>query len=129
VDELLQALGAPRRREILALVRRGERSAGEIHRALGGVTFGAVSQHLGVLERSGLVRGRRDGRRRLYEARPEGLAPLREWLEGQWGDALDSLKRLAEEEERAGSGRTGGRPGPVGGERRRRRRHDRGRPR
>jgi len=40
MDELLQALGAPRRREILALVRGRERSAGEIHRALGDVTFG-----------------------------------------------------------------------------------------
>jgi DNA-binding transcriptional ArsR family regulator len=114
MDDLLQALGAPRRREILDLVRRRERSAGEIHRALGGVTFGAVSQHLGVLERSGLVSGRRDGRRRFYRARIEGLAPLRCWLEDLWDDALASLKSLAEEEEKAG-------------ERRRRRGHERGR--
>lgn len=127
MDELLQALGAPRRRAILALVRRRERSAGEIHRALGDVTFGAVSQHLGVLERSGLVRARRDGRRRLYQARPEGLAPLRNWLEGLWDDALASLKRLAEEEEKTGPSRTGGRPGSAGREQRRRRGPDRGR--
>ena len=49
------ALQAPNRREILRIVSRGERSAGEIHRALGGLTFGAVSQHLGVLGRAGLV--------------------------------------------------------------------------
>ncbi len=125
MDELLQALRAPRRREILGLVRRRERSAGEIHRALGGVTFGAVSQHLGVLERSGLVRARRDGRRRLYQVRPEGLAPLRSWLAGVWDDALASLKQLAEEEEKKGLDRTGGRLRSAGPERRRRR--DRGR--
>ena len=125
MDELLQALRAPRRREILGLVRRRERSAGEIHRALGGVTFGAVSQHLAVLERSGLVRARRDGRRRLYQVRPEGLLPLRSWLAGMWDDALASLKHLAEEEEERGPGRTGERPGSAGRERRRRR--DRGR--
>src|SRR5512141_1951498 len=105
MDDLFRALGASRRREILALVRRRERSAGEIHRSLGDVTFGAVAQHLGVLERSGLVRARREGRRRFYQARPEGLEPLRRWLESRWDDALASLKQLAEAEEaRAGTG-------------------------
>lgn len=99
MEDILQALGAPRRREILRLVRRGEMRAGEIHRALGGVTFGAVSQHLGVLERARLLTARRDGRHRLYTARPEGLEPLKEWLDSMWGGALVSLKRLAEEEE------------------------------
>jgi DNA-binding transcriptional ArsR family regulator len=106
MDSLLLALGAPRRREILGLVRRRERSAGEIHRALGGVTFGAVSQHLGVLERAGLVVARREGRGRFYRARPEGLDPLRRWLESMWDDALASLRQLAEAEQgRAGRAR------------------------
>ena len=96
MDALLLALSSPRRREILTLVRRRERSAGEIHRSLGTITFGAVSQHLGVLERAGLVTARRDGRSRLYQARPEGVEPLRRWLESMWDDALASLKRLAE---------------------------------
>ncbi|HXK09537.1 MAG TPA: metalloregulator ArsR/SmtB family transcription factor [Vicinamibacteria bacterium] len=109
MDGLLLALGAPRRREILSLVRRRERSAGEIHRAIGAVTFGAVSQHLGVLERAGLVTVRRDGRSRLYRARLRGLAPLRRWLESMWDGALASLAELAEAEEgRAGDG--GGKP-------------------
>jgi len=108
MDGLLAALGAPRRRAILHLVRRRERSAGEIHRALGAVTFGAVSQHLGVLERAGLVTARRDGRSRLYRARPEGLEPLREWLDSMWDDALASLRQLAESDEtRAAAGRRG----------------------
>lgn len=104
MDTVILALGAARRRDILRLVRCRERSAGDIHRALGDVTFGAVSQHLGVLERAGLVRARRDGRRRLYLARPEGLEPLRRWLETMWDDALASLKRLAETDEGQAAG-------------------------
>jgi DNA-binding transcriptional ArsR family regulator len=100
MEAVLRALGSPRRREILRFVRRGERSAGEVHRALGGLTFGAVSQHLAVLEQAGLVSVRRDGRSRLYVARPAGLAPLRQWLESMWDDALAQLARQAEAEER-----------------------------
>ena len=100
VDLVLQALAAPRRVEILRLLRRCERSAGEIHRALGDVTFGAVSQHLGVLEQAGLVSARREGRSRYYAARNEGLQPLRAWLNEMWVDALGRLKQQAEAEER-----------------------------
>jgi DNA-binding transcriptional ArsR family regulator len=100
VDLVLHALRVPRRREILRLLRRRERSAGEIHRALGAVTFGAVSQHLGVLEQAGLVSARREGRSRIYRARSEGLRPLRAWLEAMWDDALASLQQHAEAEDR-----------------------------
>ena len=92
------AVQAPRRREILRIVGRGERSAGEIHRALGDMTFGAVSQHLGVLEQAGLVCARREGRSRYYAARREALLPLREWLDEMWDGALGRLKQLAEAE-------------------------------
>jgi DNA-binding transcriptional ArsR family regulator len=95
----LEALAAPRRREILRLVWRDERPAGEIHRALGDVTFGAVSQHLRVLSESGLVSARREGRRRLYRARKDALGPLRPWLEATWDDALYRLKLRAELEQ------------------------------
>jgi DNA-binding transcriptional ArsR family regulator len=105
MDAVLLALGASRRRDILGLVRGRERSAGDIHRALADVTFGAVSQHLGVLERAGLVSARREGRSRLYRARPEGLGPLREWLDSMWDEALAALKARAEAEE---PGRTTG---------------------
>lgn len=99
MDTALTALAAPRRREILRLVWTGERTAGDIHRALGDVTFGAVSQHLNVLVDSGLVRRRRDGRHRLYEARQAALGPFRAWLESSWDDALYRLKLRAELEE------------------------------
>ncbi|GEM_PF-3499587 len=95
----LQAVAAPRRRAILRLVWREERSAGEIHRALPGVTFGAVSQHLGVLAAAGLVARRNHGRFRYYLARRRALGPLRGWLESMWDDALARLKELAEMEE------------------------------
>lgn len=119
MEQLLQALAAPRRREILGLLRRRERSAGEIHRALGDVTFGAVSQHLGVLEQAGLVSARREGRSRFYTTRNDGLQPLREWLDQMWHDALARLQQQAEAEER------GERPGRAPDQGRRRRAHRR----
>ena len=96
MSALLRALGTPRRREILRLVWDGELSAGEIHRAFGDVTFGAVSQHLRVLEGAALVAQRREGRHRYYSARKEQLGALREWLEAQWDSALDRLALEAE---------------------------------
>lgn len=99
MDALLKAVGTPRRREILRLVWGRERSAGEIHHALGDVTFGAVSQHLRVLREAGLVVVRREGRRRCYIARRRNLGPLRAWLEAMWDSALYELKLKAELEE------------------------------
>jgi DNA-binding transcriptional ArsR family regulator len=99
MPNVLTAVSTPRRREILRLVWREELSAGDIHRALGDVTFGAVSQHLRVLESAGLVRARRDGRHRRYAARPAQLGALRGWLERMWDDALYQLKVRAELEQ------------------------------
>src|SRR5262245_36602671 len=120
MTSVLQALGAPRRREILRLVWEGERTAGEIHRALGDVTFGAVSQHLRRLEQASLLRARRLGRRRLYVARKDEIGALRAWLESTWDDALYRLKLRAElEEARRGPRPARGRPRPTSGRRRR----------
>jgi DNA-binding transcriptional ArsR family regulator len=99
MDALLHAVSTPRRREILRLLWKRELPAGEVHRALGDVTFGAVSQHLRVLERAGALTGRREGRRRYYVARREALGPLASWLEAMWDDALYRLKLRAELEE------------------------------
>ena len=118
VASVIQALGTPRRREILRLVWEGERSAGEIHRALGDVTFGAVSQHLRRLEEASLLRSRREGRHRFYAARKDDLGPLAQWLESMWDDALYRLKLRAELDE----SRRGPRPGRRRGPARRRRR-------
>jgi DNA-binding transcriptional ArsR family regulator len=99
MEATLRAIAAPHRRQILALVRDGELSAGEIA-AHFDVTRPAISQHLNVLKEVGLVSERRNGTKRLYRARPEGLAEIRAFLEGFWDARLETLKREAEREER-----------------------------
>ena len=99
MSSVFDALAAPRRREILRLVWERERAAGDIHQALDAVSFGAVSQHLRVLESAGLVARREDGRFRYYVARRKDLGPLGKWLESTWDDALTGLKSLAEADE------------------------------
>jgi DNA-binding transcriptional ArsR family regulator len=99
MNDALQVLAAPRRREILRLVWSRERSAGEIHRELPDVTFGAVSQHLRSLTEASLVRVRREGTFRFYMADHTAAAPFREWLEASWDHALYRLKLAAELEE------------------------------
>jgi DNA-binding transcriptional ArsR family regulator len=116
MSSLLAVLAAPRRREILRLVWRQERSAGEIHRAMPDVTFGAVSQHLRRLEGAGVVRGRREGRFRYYAAVPESVGGMRGWLEAQWDDALARLRVQAELEQARRGPRPGTRPGRSRGE-------------
>src|SRR5580693_6776711 len=75
-DEALKAIAEPRRRAILRLVAHDELAAGEIAAAFD-VTRTAISQHLSVLKNAGLLTERRQGTRRLYRARPEGLDGLR----------------------------------------------------
>jgi DNA-binding transcriptional ArsR family regulator len=99
METAVKAIAAPRRRQILTLVRDGELSAGEIA-AHFDVTRPAVSQHLNVLKEAGLVSERRNGTRRLYRARPEGLVELKEFLEEFWDERLTALKREAEKEEK-----------------------------
>jgi DNA-binding transcriptional ArsR family regulator len=96
-DEVLKALAEPRRREILRLVAHDELAAGEIAAAFD-VTRTAISQHLTVLRTAGLVVERRDGTRRLYRARPEGLAGLRAFLDDMWASSLDVARRIVEAE-------------------------------
>jgi len=93
----LRAIAEPRRRAILRLVAREELAAGEIAAAFD-ISRTAVSQHLTVLKDAGLLAERRDGTRRLYRARAEGLAALREFLDDLWSGALDAARRIAEHE-------------------------------
>jgi DNA-binding transcriptional ArsR family regulator len=94
-DAALRAIAEPRRREILRLVARDELAAGEIAAAFD-VTRTAVSQHLTVLKNAGLIAERRDGTRRLYRARPDGLAGLRQFLDDIWAGSLDVARELVE---------------------------------
>jgi DNA-binding transcriptional ArsR family regulator len=104
MEAALKAIAGPRRRQILTLVRDAELSAGEIA-AQFDVTRPAVSQDLTLLKEAGLVTERRNGTRRLYRVRPEGLAPLKSFLDEFWEDRLEALKRESEREERKKRGR------------------------
>lgn len=94
-DAALRALADPHRRSILRLVRGGELAAGQIVSHVEG-TQQAVSHHLQVLARAGLLTERRDGARRLYALNPQGLEPVREVLSELWPSALQRLKHVVE---------------------------------
>lgn len=97
--QTLTAVASPRRREILRLIWEDERSAGDIHRAMPDVTFGAVSLQLKALVEAGLVERRADSRHRYYRARREALGAVGELLQQMWDDALWRLKLLTELEQ------------------------------
>ena len=94
-DVVLRALADPHRRRILRLVQHAELPAGHIaaHFAL---SQQAVSQHLSVLKRAGLLAERRHGSRRLYSLRPESFQPLRTLHDEFWSDALARLEQSVE---------------------------------
>jgi DNA-binding transcriptional ArsR family regulator len=91
------ALGDPTRRAVLARLRTGPRSVGEIVATLP-VSQSAVSQHLRVLREARLVTDRREGTRRLYQVDLEGLTALRAYVDEYWDVALAAFQRYAEEE-------------------------------
>ena len=93
--DAVKVIAEPRRREILRLCWRTERTAGDLA-ATFDITFGAVSQHLKVLRDADLVTVRRDGTRRYYRANRAALGPLATYLESMWGTQLDRLAAIAE---------------------------------
>lgn len=96
---VLSSIASPRRREILRLLWRQERAAGDVHAAMPDVSFGAVSLHLKALREAGLVDCRRDGQFRLYRANRDALGPMAAELERMWDSALWRLKLQAEFEQ------------------------------
>ena len=98
-DLALKALADPSRREILRLVRGGELAADEIASHFD-ATQQAVSHHLQVLAKAGLLSERRDGARRLYALDPQGLNPVREVLTDLWPAALARLKHVVERDQK-----------------------------
>lgn len=93
--DAVRVIAEPRRREILRLVWDSERPATEIAEHFD-ITFGAVSQHLSVLRKAGLVVVRRDGTRRFYRADRDALRPYTPLLRQMWAERLDQLADLAE---------------------------------
>lgn len=98
------ALADPTRRQVLDLLSRHERAAGELGRAFPSVSQPGVSRHLRVLREAGLVRVRKEDRHRIYSLRWEGLAPVEAWIaryRGFWETELDSLESFLREKEPA----------------------------
>ncbi len=92
----LSALGDPTRCRVFEAVARRPRAVGELAAELP-VSRPAVSQHLKVLADAGLVVSRAEGTRRIYAARPEGLADLRAWLDQYWSEVLESFAAEVDE--------------------------------
>ena len=97
---MLKTLGDPRRCEIVRLVWSEEMPAAQIAGHFPDVTRSAISQHLGVLRRSGLVRERRDGTKRLYHVDHTEVAKLRSFLDSFWTNGLERLRDLAEADQK-----------------------------
>lgn len=100
LDPILAALAEPHRRQILEILRMGERSSGDLASLFPDVSRPAVSQHLRVLEEAGLVQVRRSGVRRFYSLDPDGFDELRSFLEEFWVDRLAVLKEVVEKDRR-----------------------------
>lgn len=122
-DRALRALADPGRRAILAAVREEPRPVGRIAEGLG-ISQQAASHHLRILREAGLVRGTRSGTRHLFVVETDGLAAVRDYLDGFWPRRLRALKLAVEasaaspeqtRSEQTGSEQTGsGRHGPEG---------------
>ena len=92
-SDVFNAIAEPRRREILALLRTGERPVAELAQELG-VSQPGASKHLRVLREVGLVRDRRAGKQRLYDLDARGLQAVHEWTGGFerfWNESFDRL--------------------------------------
>ena len=100
MDQVFTALSETARRQMLDVLRHGERSAGELERALG-MSQPASSKHLRVLREAGLVRVRKDAQRRIYAIEPRKLAELDSWLAKYrdfWSGVLNELARHLDQE-------------------------------
>jgi DNA-binding transcriptional ArsR family regulator len=99
LDDTFFALADPTRRDILARLAEGEASVTELA-APYAMSQPAISKHLKVLERAGLVVVRADGTRRLRRLDPEPLATATEWIEEYrriWEDNYERLDSLLDE--------------------------------
>lgn len=93
--DVFSAIAEPTRREMLSLLAKGERSAGELVDAFPHLTQPAVSRHLRVLREARLVEARPRAQQRIYTLRPERFRELDQWVSRYrpfWSNALDSLE-------------------------------------
>jgi DNA-binding transcriptional ArsR family regulator len=97
--DVFQAIAEPRRRQILDLLSQGKpRAVGELVASLR-IPQPAVSKHLGVLRKVGVVSVSKQGQNRLYTLNAKELKPVHDWVKGYeryWSDQLDRIKKRAE---------------------------------
>src|SRR5512147_2204073 len=98
-SDVFNAIAEPQRREILVLLRAGERPVTELAQELG-MTQPGASKHLRVLRDVGLVRDRKAGKQRLYGLDARGLRPVHEWTGGFerfWNESFDRLDEYVQD--------------------------------
>jgi DNA-binding transcriptional ArsR family regulator len=106
--DVFAALADPTRRQVLDLLSRRERAAGELGRAFPHISQPGISRHLRVLREAGLVRVRQERRHRFYSVRSERLAEVDAWIakyRGFWETELDSLESHLDAQRRSRGGR------------------------
>jgi DNA-binding transcriptional ArsR family regulator len=97
-DRVFAALADPTRRAIFEKLADEPQSVGSLAAAMP-VSRPAVSQHLKALKDAGLVADEARGTSRIYRIDPNGLGPMRRWLDEQWERNLANFKKLAERED------------------------------
>jgi DNA-binding transcriptional ArsR family regulator len=102
-SDVFNAIAEPQRREILVLLRAGERPVTELAEVLG-MTQPGTSKHLRVLRQVGLVRDRKAGKQRLYSVDARELRLVHEWTGGFerfWNESFDRLDAYVQDLKRA----------------------------
>ena len=110
-SDVFNAVAEPRRRAILGLLARGERTVGYVARRLR-LRQPQASKHLGVLKKVGLVGVRRCAQQRFYALNGAGLKPMHDWVvtfERFWREGFDRLDDYLQtlQEQRKNHGRKG----------------------
>ena len=98
-SDVFNAIAEPQRREILVLLRTGERPVTELARELD-MAQPSASKHLRVLREVGLVRDRQAGKQRLYRLDARGLRPVHAWTGGFeqfWNESFDRLEAYVQD--------------------------------
>jgi DNA-binding transcriptional ArsR family regulator len=98
-SDVFRALADPTRRAVLERLARGETTVSQLNAGFA-VSQPAISQHLAHLRRAGLVTERRVGRHAYYRVRPDGLAPLVDWIgryQAFWSERLGRLQDVLKE--------------------------------
>ncbi len=105
LDNTLVALADPKRRAMLRRLARGEARVTELAAPFD-VSLNAVSKHIKLLERAGLVQRRRVGREHLLRFRPQPLSRVQQWIKTQeacWQSSLEAIDEMLHKEDTSAS--------------------------